>query len=328
MHWNPPTRRSRWNIATIIAVLITACGCNQQQHVANEPPPPPKAKPAETWAFWESFNKAAVAGIGVEAMDETKGADLKPEELANIFRDIAAGEQQRCAAITALPVLFVDSNLTAYAIQFAKARGEASSILADYANALDQEIKATSGSTLAATFLFGLLNHRNDPEGALWSALVDTAAQTGQELQQLKPAAQQLERRASGFRDSHIRLRTEEMRVRASLAQRFEREFPSIETYAAAKPVVNETPLTEKRLMQDLIGRQLHHKGWASFDALEEFVSFKILDVKKREDGLVDYEVKTHLKGLNSGREWDFLLRLTYRKNITRWKLVEVKAIQ
>ena len=327
MHSTPLTHRARWRTGFLLCILIALCGCNQTGS-DNSVPAGPKTKAAETWKYWEAMNKAAVAGIGAETLADAKGTDLKPEDLANIMRDIAAGEQERCVAITSLPVLFVDSNLTAYAIQFAKARAEAAAMLTDYANALDQQRQVTSGSTLAMAFILGLLNHRNENEGVVWNALIDTVAQTGNELQQTKPVVQQIERRATGIRDSNIRLRTEELRVRTSLAQRFEREFPPVETYMTAKPFVKESPLTEKRLMQDLIGKELNQNEWTSFDSLDEFVSFKIQDTKKRDDGMVDYEVKTHLKGIRSGREWDFRLRLTYRKNITRWQFVGVKAIQ
>ena len=322
-----PTRKASWTAGFLLCILIALCGCNQTGS-DNSAPAEPKTKAPETWKYWEAMHKAAVAGIGAELLAATKETDLKPEDLANIMRDIAGGEQERYVAIKSLPVLFVDSNLTAYAIQFAKTRAEVSAMLTDYASALDQQRQVTSGSTLAMAFIVSLLNHRNENEGIAVNAFIDTAAQVGNELQQMKPVAQQIERRATGIRDSNLRLGTEEMRVRTGLAQRFEREFPPIETYAAAKPVVKEVPLTEKRLMQDLIRKELNQNGWTSFDSLDEFVSFKIQDTKKRDDGTVDYEVKTHLKRIRSGREWDFRLRLTYRKNITRWQFVEVKVIQ
>ena len=218
-----PTRKASCTAGLLLCILIALCGCNQTGS-DNSAPAGPKTKAAETWRYWEAMNKAAVAGIGAEIMTDARENDLKAEDLANIMRDIAAGEQERCVAITSLPVLFVDSNLTAYAIQFAKARAEAAAMLTDYANALDQQRQATSGSTLAMAFIVGLLNHRNENEGVVWNALIDTAAQTGNELQQTKPVAQQIERRATGIRDSNIRLRTEEMRVRTSLAQRFDKK--------------------------------------------------------------------------------------------------------
>lgn len=324
MHLFTPIKRVSWITGLTVTVLVVCCGCDQDRKNSTGP----KAKAGETWQYWEAFNKAAVAGTGVELLPESKNTDLKVEDLANIFRDIAAAEKARHVAITSLPVLYVDSNLTAYAIQFAKARADIAGILTDYANLLDQQRQVTSGPNLAMSFIMGLLNHRNKEEGVVWNALIDTATQTGNELQQARPAAQQLEARVMGIRDGNARLKTEEMRVRVSLSQKYEREYPPIESYFSSKSPVIEMPLDEKKLMQDLLGKRLDRKEWTSFDSLDEFVSFKITNTEKRDDGLVDYEVKTHLKGIVSGREWDFRLRLTYRKIITRWQFVSVKLIE
>ena len=40
------------------------------------------------------------------------------------------------------------------------------------------------------------------------------------------------------------------------------------------------------------------------------------------------YEVKTHVKGIRSGNERDFKLRLAYRWFYTRWVLLEIKQVE
>jgi hypothetical protein len=80
--------------------------------------------------------------------------------------------------------------------------------------------------------------------------------------------------------------------------------------------------------MPMLIGQRIGPPldGW-SFDSLKEFVTFKIADIKDRNDVLTDYFVQIHVKGISSGQEHDFNLRLTLGKLYTRWKLVEVQQL-
>src|SRR5207253_3862054 len=108
MNLIPRTQRGSWINGFLVSTLIACCGWNQ----TSSDNAGTKSKASETWKYWEAFNKAAVAGTGVEVLPEAKEGDLKAEDLANILRDIAAGEQARCLRIASLPVLFVDSNLT------------------------------------------------------------------------------------------------------------------------------------------------------------------------------------------------------------------------
>jgi hypothetical protein len=83
--------------------------------------------------------------------------------------------------------------------------------------------------------------------------------------------------------------------------------------------------LSEKQIVRDMIGRKID--GW-KFDAPEEFVSLEVKDVIRQSEVESDYEVQTHVKGLFSGAERDFQLRLTYGKLFTRWKLTGIQQIK
>lgn len=285
----------------------------------------PVGKANETRKFWDALNQAAVAGKGVEVLQKSSWhGKVSDEDMANVFRDISLAERQRCQKIESLAVLNVDPELAAYAVQFVQTRTEIANFLSDGAEALDQEKTITSGSDFAVGFGIQLLMHHNDDDGVVWNAFMDQAAQTASDLQQIKPLAEKLQARAASVRASHAALKTEEMRVRVGLAQRFNREFPPIETYAASQSPAKQETLSEKQIVRDMIGWKID--GW-TFDAPDEFVSLEVKDVARPSEVECAYEVQTHVKGLFSGAEHDFRLRLTYGKLFTRWKLTQVQQI-
>jgi hypothetical protein len=118
------------------------------------------------------------------------------------------------------------------------------------------------------------------------------------------------------------------MDVRIKLARRFDREFPPHDSYAktAGSDSDKDRPLSKNQIIPTLIGQRIGSwfNAW-TFDSPQEFVTFNILTVKKRSDVLTDYEVQTHVKGIQSGVERDFDLHLTYGWIYTRWKLVELR---
>jgi hypothetical protein len=197
----------------------------------------PVGRANETRKFWDALNQAAVAGDGVEVLQKSSWqGKASDEDMANVFRDITLTERARCQKIESLEVLHVDPELAAYAVQFVQARTEIANFLSDGAEALDQEKLITSGSDFAFGFGLQLLKHHNDDDGIIWNAFMDQAAETANNLQQMKPVAEKLQNRAASVRASYAALKTEEMRVRVGLAQRFNREFPPMESYATSKP--------------------------------------------------------------------------------------------
>jgi hypothetical protein len=266
-----------------------------------------------------------VAGDGVEVLQKSSfQGNMSDGDMANVFRDIALSERERCQKIESLEVLHVDPELAAYAVQFVHTRTEIANFLNDGAEALDQEKTITSGSDFAVGFGLQLLKHHNDEDGMVWNAFMDQAAQTANDVQQMKPVAVNLQGRAASVRASNASLRAEEMRTRVKLAQRFNREFPSIESYAASKPHVRAEPFSQNQIIHDMIGWKID--GW-TFASPDEFISLRVTGVTGPSEIETDYEVETHVKGLFSGAEHDFRLRLTYGKLFTRWKLTQVQQI-
>jgi len=145
----------------------------------------------------------------------------------------------------------------------------------------------------------------------------------------LKEPAQKIEVRAAGVRKLLSRLGTDEMALRVKLAQRFNREFPPRESYLkAAGAGHNAKQLGEKEIMQSLIGQNVQGPaGRWTFDSPDEFVSLKVKSITNRTDLLTDYFVQTHVKGIGSGQEHDFKLRVSYGKLYTRWKFVGVDLV-
>jgi len=314
----------------LLASLLVCAGCDQKQsNQESQSPPPGRAR--ETWQFWEAFNEAAVSGVGAEVLKQDawqQGVETK--DVCAVLEDVIATEQARSKAITRLPVLHVDPDATAYAVDFAKARIEATSMLQDISVLLQKQEEITSLPTLGVGLLANLLSHWDDKEdGILWRALLDQGKQTTADLQRLREPARDLEQKIASLRTKAAQLVGEEMAVRVKLAQRFNKEFLPGENYVkAAASSQTQTPLRKEQIIQTIIGQKIGDppNRW-TFDSPQEFVSFKVTAVTNRTSVLTDYFVQTHVKGIPSGREHDFKLRITYGRLYTRWKLVEVKLL-
>jgi hypothetical protein len=122
-----------------------------------------------------------------------------------------------------------------------------------------------------------------------------------------------------------------ELIVRAKLSERFDREFPTMESYAraaeAAKP--QAIRLAEPQIIRSLIGKSVGgiFDQW-TFEDPREIVSLNVQAVTNPSETVADYDVQTHVKGIQSGNERDFHLRLTYHWFFTRWILVQIIPIQ
>ena len=318
-------------VVLILAFVCSGCGRKPATKPSGGPPP---GRAAETWAFWEAFNKTAVAGTGIEALKSPAyQGEVDVKDTCAVLDEIIEGERARCRDITSLLVLNVDPELTAYAVEFVRSRTELADALQDYVILAKKQEAMTSAPVLGVGLLLNLLNHSDDKsDGILWSALLDQAKQTSKELQSLREPAMAVEAKAASVRHANGGLSTEEMRVRIKLAQTFGREFPPLDTYAkaaASAKARENSHLSDMQIMQTLIGRSIGewYDSW-KFDSLQEFVSFKTLSVTNRSEVLADYEVRTHVKGVHSGQEHNFNLRLTYGWLYTRWKLIELQQLQ
>jgi hypothetical protein len=303
----------------LLVSLLMGSGCNRQQSEKL-----PQGRAQETLQFWEAFNKAAVSGIGEEVLNQPVWHALDNQDMCEVLENIAAGEQARSRAITSLPVLHVDPDLAAYAIHFASSRDDLAEALRGYVALAKKQEEITSAPALGVGLLLNLLNHYDDKkDGILWRAILDEAKQTAGDVQKLREPANIAEAKGLAVRGAIKRLNTEEMEVRVKLAQRFDREIPLRETYlSAAYSARGLKHFSNDQVMQMLIGSKI---GNWTFES-GEFVSFKITNVTNRTEVLADYEVRTHVKG-KSGQEHDFKLRVTYGREYTRWKLIEIQQL-
>ncbi len=319
-------------VSTWISLLVS--GWSWSAKAATPPEEPPKGLAAETWTFWEAMNKAAVAGTGMEVLNTPAwSGDVSTDETVAVLGDIVAAERTRSHAITGLPVLHVDPYASAYAVELAQMHDVIADYFQDCIAFLKRRQDITSLSTLGGGMILNLLNHHDDKEDGIFArALLDQADQTATDLKSLKEPARLLEEKANRLVSSAATLSTDQFAVRAKLAQRFDREFPTMATYfAAAEAGLAAKPnrFSEKELMPMLIGQRITTPAvnW-KFASPQEFVTFKIVDVKDRSDVLTDYSIQTHVKGIPSGAEHDFKLRMTFGKLYTRWKLVEIQQLQ
>src|SRR5579859_6173909 len=162
-------------LSQLIMVLVLGLVClsfpgGTQWSLGQEIATAPAVNADRTWAFWESLNKAAVAGEGVEVLEKSswKGK-ANDEDMANVFRDIVTTEQARSHAIESLPVLHVDPDLAAYAVQWVRTRAEIANLFSEAVDVVQPERTIMSSSNLAFGFFTQMLSHRNDAEGIVWN---------------------------------------------------------------------------------------------------------------------------------------------------------------
>jgi hypothetical protein len=312
--------------------MLVCLGCNRKEPAKQSEVPPPGTI-EETWRFWESLNKAATTGTGIEALDSPAWqGNVDTADICAVLEDIIAGERARSRAITTLPVLHVDPDLAEYALEFARSRTDLANVLQDYVTLAKKQQEMTSMPVLGVGLLLNLLNHSDDKEdGILWRALLDEGRQTANNVQSLQEPAKAFEAKAASVRGEIGQINTDEMSVRIKLAQKFDREFPPRDTYISAAAIAkpNDRPLSKRQIIRTLIGQKIGgvFDGW-TFDSPQEFVSFNIVSVTNRSNVRTDYEVQAHLKGIPSGQERDVDLHLTYGWLYTHWKLVGIQQLQ
>ena len=74
-----------------VAIMLVCLGCNRKEPAKqNEVPPPGTVE--ETWKFWESLNKAATTGTGVEALNSPAWqGNVDTADICAVLEDIIEG---------------------------------------------------------------------------------------------------------------------------------------------------------------------------------------------------------------------------------------------
>jgi hypothetical protein len=145
------------------------------------------------------------------------------------LRQAASGLQEMCNDINGLLVLNVDPEATAYAVEIVEALGRMESLFGEFADFI-LEVKqfkdhAESFDAGMEAFLRAFLG---DPLGKL----NETNAQT----RQLEARRLQFVNRWKAFEETANKVGARELAVRASLSQKYNREYPRLDSsYEAAK---------------------------------------------------------------------------------------------
>ena len=309
-------------LALIGVIFIAGCSPSTSKTA-------PTGKAAETWKFWESLNQAATAGIGTESLvGGSQPPNVEPALLVAIMSDVSNGEIARSKAITSLPVLNVDPDLSNYAVKQAKARLELAEALQGYVTLSKQADRVIDPKAFGVGLLLNLLMRSNEKEdGMVWRALLDQGRETASSIQSLKEPAMLVETKFQSVRKRFVELQTDEMDLRIKLAQRYGKEFPPQTTYraaaAAAKP--KPKPPTESQIAESLVGRRVQKQfdEW-SFSNLNSFLSLKILNTTQIDDNQVQFIIQTDQKGIWLGTQRSLKLKIKYQVAATRWAMTEL----
>lgn len=324
-----PRNTTRTSIAIGMAVLAFV-GCRKGE-TAKEPPPAPRGNAQSTLSFWEGLHQPYLNSNDVHLFKSMSGgiADLKSEQyLISLFRTLSAGEQERCRRVAGLPVLKVDPDVTAFATQFIDVRQEVAAMLGQLAVVAENPSGLPDAPEAAFGFFLRLLQHSNDGDEAFWNALKEEVVEDAKTVGKTQDRARNL---IGGFQVVSAKvaaLETQELSLRAKLAQRYGREFPAGSTFPsgtnAPSSATSPSPPTADpdKMMRDLVGR--HVGSWTIETG--EFQSFDILDGKVLGD-LAWYRVKARLRGSFSGKVLDVEMRLSYRNQRDMWALALVENL-
>jgi hypothetical protein len=228
-------------------------------------------------------------------------------------------------------MLHVDPDLTLYARDMVKIRLAVADYLSDVADAYDQQSQITSAQHLGLEFTLNVLNHLNDQEGILWNAAKDQAGQTATEIEQMQPVWASVQSDVRNLRKALSNFEVQDMEARDTLTHRYDREFPTPADYMKRTMARKmEFRLPDAKLQRLMIGQELDYGGifdsW-TFDDQREFVSFQVLNRTTINDATVAYEIKTHVRGIHSGQEHDFHLKVIVGRLATRYRVVSVRSL-
>jgi hypothetical protein len=313
-------------IKLVLLLVIQSVAFGQQTKTSN-------VQADATWEFWQGFNKAAVSGPGVEALEQNVPTHpIEIKDRCRVFEDIISTERRRAKLITSLPVLNVDSEAVKYATEFESVRTHLADAMQDYVSLLREQENIVSTPELSVDLLLNVLNHSEDKEdGIFWKALLDTGKQTVDQIQSLKEPALKVGGEMVAAAKATAKLKIEEMSVRSALSQKYDREFPPLANYAeaAAKDNPAHKVIPDKQIIRSLLGKSVGglFDGW-TFDSQKEFASLEVIKIVDSGDLVKNYIIKTHVKGINSGQERDFKLRLTYLWYYTRWLMIDCEELQ
>ena len=316
-------------LRTFVVALVCFAGCLATASLAQTN----AIDPAPTIAYWDTLNQTFCEGQGIEMLivpGNTDGITLS--QMAEILREIATTERSRCDKVTKLPMLHVDLDLTLYAVDMVKVRLHVADLLDDFAAGVDKQSEVVSGGHIGAEFLFNVLGHLNDKDDALWNAAKDQAAQTANEIEQMKPVWNGIESDLRNAREAIGEFQAESMKVRAVLTHRYEQEFKLPSDYMKkAMAEKREFELPDLKIRELLIGQTINSGGlfdvW-TFDDDREFVTFDISGRTHVNEATMAYEIKTHVKGIHSGEEHDFHMRMVIGRLATRYHVVKISRLE
>lgn len=288
-----------------------------------------------TIRYWEALQNEKAPADAEKTLAAIKQREPSPENLAKAalaLRTLADYAEKSSSKIANLPVLNVDRELLDYASKQAAIHSEASVFLYEYADILDRSKETLDGNQWLFDFILSLAKHSRDGEKAFGNALRDQLASKGDFLANIKPQGIKIRERLINLMALASQLKVEEMQLRINLSKRYRVEFPTSSSSKSISTIDNQpleklhqSKVSTKQMMTDLIGKSFNHSaGRWNFDQLDEYKSFQVNNATPLGLNIVDYEIQTQVKGIPSGQEHTFKLKLRYQNSFGTWQLVSL----
>jgi hypothetical protein len=177
------------------------------------------AREMATWNYWESLRRIGQQG---KSLEQRMKAAHTPEQISSALRQGSEMPMQMARDIEALPVLNVDTEVTTYSAQNVEVAKEAAAFFRDFAALLDDIQEANSFGAAFQGFAEGVIrSFFGDPLGAYYDARLQS--------NQLEQRRQSLLARLRSLEQRTHELSSQEIRIRAILSQRYNREFPKLD---------------------------------------------------------------------------------------------------
>ncbi|MEI8289266.1 MAG: hypothetical protein WCH99_07315 [Verrucomicrobiota bacterium] len=296
-------------------ILATVLGCNKEPSAGAL-----KGNLKATWAFWQTIQKPATQNTIIQRLDGLNAETASAQDIQLLFRKLGGSCQIFAGQITSAEVAGVDADAAAFGVMKAQLMIEWSKFFESVAVLAEKERESTSGEAWLFDYFFALARHSDEGRDAWGNALMEELVGKAKTIGNMPAEGQNLAEVMRALSGKMTQLQTMEMQTRITLAQRYGKEFPTVEAIAKQNPPPPPKILgTEKldslrqKIMKNLMGRKINTKadGKWTFDAMEEFKTFNVVHGTNYGD-VVDFEVATHVKGVSSGAEHVFHLLLTY----------------
>lgn len=335
MNDRPSKKQFAARLTALVAICVALCGCGREN---TSKPSGPVADKKATLAFWEEVQAPLPRNTLFDRVETFGGENATDEEIqvmATVFRQVAESCREKATHITGLPLVKVDAEAASYGVKKVQVLNATAKFLETTADLTDKQAHLTDGATLLMDYFFALARHADEGEEAWGNALKEQLVGKAQTFGNLQIEGQEVTAFIKALTDSTADLQATEMRARQAMTQRFGIEFPTSQSLkkagSTAKPaVLSVTDLESSKdaLMQNLIGHKVHipSAGVWTFAELGEFQSFQAIGGTNYTD-VVDYEVKTDVKGWRTGNEHKIRLLMTYQKQGDTMKLVIVRCL-